>query len=617
MLRIYSKQATNFNNNGLAILQNAYDVKIHEVINGEYTLDFALPQYDSKLAYIEPLNFVTCECQLFRIKKIDETTTKVNVHCEHVFYDLIDCKYIPNYELIGQTPAQILTELLSDTPFTLSVCEITTPTDMIISKVNPTEVIAKLIEQVGGELEKNNYNISLVVKRGNITDIKFKLDRNITDLKRETDASNVVTRIYPYGEDDLDISTVNGGLHYIDSPLISNYSYPKTAYVDYKDIKDPTALKNKALENWSTLTKDGVDKPKISYSCGIVELKKLGLTDYNFAVGDTITIEDETLNIDTVQRIVDYTYYPYEAKRSSVTLINYSALDYITLKSVFSDINKTKETLNKLIAADGNIVAQYVSNIQQKLSTEVNQIAQKALLHNTPDIYVDNVSNPTKAMLIGAGVFAVANSKTQLGDWNWRTIGTGDRFIADEVDAAWVYAGGISADQITTGKLTSGQIDATNLHVNSANIDGTIVADSVASNWIYAGSISANQITAGSISANRISGGTLSGVSLNIDTDAVVGNNLTLGSMYSDTTKAIYFYNSSGGTAKIGYSSGGYLSLNAWGSVRVTSPGGFICNKLEVTSATATVNGDQIATISEVQDLIDAAIASHVETFHF
>ncbi|QFG05779.1 minor tail protein [Bacillus phage 055SW001] len=41
--------------------------------------------------------------------------------------------------------------------------------------------------------------------------------------------------------------------------------------------------------------------------------------------------------------------------------------------------------------------------------------------------------NPTKAMRLSGGVLAIANSKTANGEWNWRTFGDGDGFVADEI----------------------------------------------------------------------------------------------------------------------------------------------------------------------------------------
>ncbi|NMA48634.1 MAG: hypothetical protein GX947_02510, partial [Tissierellia bacterium] len=334
-------------------------------------------------------------------------------------------------------------------------------------------------------------------------------------------------------------------------------------------------------------------------------LKEYGDVE-RFYLGDTVRVIDESLGIDTVQRIMEYERYPYEPSKSSVVLSNVTAEYYkkSTLNGTLANIKKSSDKIDNI--TNGNrVIAQYVDNIREKLQTEVNSIVQKALLHNTPDMYVDNVNNPTKAMLIGAGVFAIANSKKINGDWNWRTIATGDRVIADEVDANWVYAGGINADQITAGKITADRIDATNLQaasvssnwvytgglsatqittgkltdsqINSAStwngkinandavtIIGNTVnapfinalgiqAASVSSDWVYAGNINANQINAGTISANRISGGTLSGVTLNVNTNATIGKEIRLGSLTDPGDKYIrfgnnmYFYTSSDG----------------------------------------------------------------------
>lgn len=602
---IYDKLETNFNGYGLGVLENAYNVKVKEVLNGEYTLSFSLPYTDEKMAYISPLNIVKVEDQLFRIKEIEDQNNKgliCNVKCEHISAELSTCKFIPLIQHFGITPTAVLQEVLNGTPFILGACEISTLTDIDLTKVSPMEVISKLIENVGGELERNNYTISLRQRRGSNSGVQFRLGKNIQTITRKTDSSGLVTRLYAFGEDDLDISTVNEGLHYIDSQYIGDYPTPFVAHNEYRDIKNPTELKNKGLSEFSTEDYDGIDKPKITYNCSIVELKKL--KEYGdverFYLGDTVRVIDESLGIDTVQRIMEYERYPYEPSKSSVVLSNVRAEYYkkSTLNGTLANIKKSSDKIDNV--TNGNrVIAQYVDNIREKLQTEVNSVVQKALLHNTPDMYVDNVNNPTKAMLVGAGVFAISNSKKINGDWNWRTIATGDRVIADEVDANWIYSGGINADQITAGKISADRIDATNLHVSSANIDGTItadsvssnwiytgsinanqitagkitadqidatnlqvssanitgtiVADSVASNWVYAGNISANQIATGSISANRISGGTLSGVVLNVDTDVTVGNEIRLGSLADAGGKYIrfgdnmYFYTSSDG----------------------------------------------------------------------
>lgn len=787
LLVIYSKTETDFEGCGLGILENAYNVKIKEVINGEYILSFSIPVTDEKFALIEPLGFVKAEEQLFKIKKIEESNDGkliANISCEHISHDLATCKFIPRIQHYGVSPTTILTEALADTPFTLGDVEISTLTDIDLSKVSPTDVIMKVIENVGGEIERDNYTIHLRTKRGNNNGVQFRVGKNIQSIKRETDTSELVTRLYPFGKDDLDISTVNDGKHYIDSPYINNYATPFVAHNEYKDIEDPTELKEKALSEWSTVDFDGIDKPKITYSCNVVELKKLA--EYGdieaFSIGDTVGIIDETLGFDTLQRVMEYEYYPYEPERSSVVLTNVRAENYKsgTLSGILSNIYKTKKGLDKVTNSAGNIVAQYVDNIRAKLQTEIQSIIQNALLHNTADMYVDNIDNPTKALLLGAGVFAIANSKKVNGDWNWRTIANGDRVVADEVAASWVYAGNIIADQISTAipdskissastwnsaasnaatalntieaissdskltpneklqvkkeidiiasektllnsqastfgvsdtnyntayttlndyitplissmtttsditrstfnnnfknyydekiklisaieakaksladaaqstadskineddavtiigntvnapyinalKVTAGEVDANwvyagtikanQIDVSSGKITANQIdtegleADSVNANWVYAGDINANQITSGSISADIIDGGTLSGVQIAVNTNALVGNNLYIGSSTSGTRNLVFKDRSGNEIGLI--TAGGSNIVFTYGSsdkMYINGEEVHIPNlravttetvALDVTSGAATIEGEFIAT---------------------
>jgi hypothetical protein len=152
---------------------------------------------------------------------------------------------------------------------------------------------------------------------------------------------------------------------------------------------------------------------------------------------------------------MEYDYYPFEPKRSTVALANVKPSTYRE--------NRPAQILGNAISSgkkiesitNGKFInATYIDNVRKRLQTEAGAAAQKALLHSDADMYVDDINNPTKAILIGKGIFAIANSKKENGDWNWRTIATGDKLVADEVDADWVYAGNISADQINGGTIT-------------------------------------------------------------------------------------------------------------------------------------------------------------------
>ncbi|HUV84223.1 MAG TPA: phage tail protein [Methanosarcinales archaeon] len=436
---VYSKFETEFVSMGLAVLENASNTKIREVINGEFILSLILPRSDSKWQHLQEENYIKVDNKLFRIRTFDETRDSVgkltsNIQCEHVWYDANDCKFIPNFEMIGVTPEAILQAAFADTRFTVgSVDASLADTDIMMSKTNPAAITNKLIENVGGELVRDNWIIHLKARRGNYNGVQFRTGKNNADIKKMTDTRGLTTRLYPYGVDDLDITTVNDGDAYLDSPYINNYDYDHTRHIDYRDIEDPAELKAKALKEFSTADKDGIDKPLITYQVGVVELKKLA--DYRFEtfdLGDTARVVDEDLNVDVNARIMEYDYYPYEPIRSTVVLANFKN----NIGNLFVKLSETRSQVNSLLTPQGKVKAAWLENIIAKLQTEVELgLLKKVVMHDYGDVWVDSIENPTKAMAIVNGMFAIANSKKENGDWDWRTFGNGDGFTADLINA--------------------------------------------------------------------------------------------------------------------------------------------------------------------------------------
>lgn len=574
---VYDKFEVDFSGAGLAVLGIASNVKIKEVINGEFLLSFILPRTDPNWQHIQPENFIKVyDCsqrkdQLFRIRSFDEQRDNSgkltsNVQCEHVYYDAHDCKFIPAVELIGQTPTEVLTYAFSGTRFTIGTVEITTMTDIFMDKVYPSEIVAKLIENVGGELIKDNWTISLVNKRGSNTGVEFRYGKNQASLKRETDAKGVITRLYPFGKDGLQIA---GSLGYIDSPLIDNYDRPRAGHIDYKDIEDPAELLTAAQAEWSTSEKDGIDKPIVTYSGEFIELKKL--QEYGdveaFGLGDIVKIIDEGLDADTTQRIMEYDYYPYEPKKSAISLSNTKPSVYKRNRpsNIIGDMIGSGNYVRDMQTSSGDINSGWLDNIRTKLQTEINGMVQTALQHVQADIYLDNQTNPTKALILGPGLFAIANSKKPNGDWDWRTIANGDRVVADEVDAAWVYAGAVKANQLIIGG-ENGSISFDDLS-NKPHIPTAAEISSLAT------TITANYVATPNLYTNI----------------ARVNSYLEIGQQGDNAAKSLIFHggNSSRDSSIVSTVTDGYsdltfssasLQFHAWDSTRFHGPATFLNN---------------------------------------
>lgn len=451
---LYKRGTTDFSGLGNAILKNASDICVHQVINGEYTAVFTLASNDDALDILEYDDFIKIDGQLFRIRSISpqrdsEGRGVINISCNHVWYDACDCKYIHHTftksgdaEIdgwIGVTPRWVMEETFADTPFTIGEVEISTLTDIFATKSNPAAIANQLTEKVGGQLDRDNYTIHLRKGDDQYNGKRIMYGKNMKSVRKEMDDTGVITRLYPLGQDDMDISSVNDGLPYIDSPIADLYGYIKCGYENMSHITDPEELLAEAQKLWSTEEKDGIDKPQVNYTVETPDME-------NIRIGDTVRVTDTELGIDILTRVEEMTYYPSEPYRSSIVLSNHRNAGVGITDKILTGISN----LQKITDSSGNIMSQYIDNVREKIQSQVDDAMSKRLtVHQFGDIWVDNLDNPTKAMVISDGVFAVANSKKANGDWDWRTIGTADIFTADTINAPWINAGYIDTDKIT------------------------------------------------------------------------------------------------------------------------------------------------------------------------
>ena len=121
---------------------------------------------------------------------------------------------------------------------------------------------------------------------------EVRFGKNLTEIEREVDPSNIVNRLYPlgYGEgvNQLDITRVNSGVPYIENPAsIAEYGLQSYVWVDrrFEDVDSLYASAKKFLAEWSV--------PKVSYRIKAVDLSLLtGLSIDKFRTGKVIRVID-------------------------------------------------------------------------------------------------------------------------------------------------------------------------------------------------------------------------------------------------------------------------------------------------------------------------------------
>jgi phage minor structural protein len=139
-------------------------------------------------------------------------------------------------------------------------------------------------------------------KLGSDKGVYFMRGLNLRQASMTRDSYDFITRLIPYGADELTVASVNGGSMYIDNHQYSD----KVIAMIWEDTNydDASAL----LED-ATKKLDDLSKPRRSYSADVIDLAKQSesYSAFEYKLGDTIHLIDNLTGVDDKQRIVKLT----------------------------------------------------------------------------------------------------------------------------------------------------------------------------------------------------------------------------------------------------------------------------------------------------------------------
>lgn len=335
MLKLYEFNDTDASD-CLAVLNLSGNVKITRELNGAYSLDFTYPQ-DEKAKLLRVNRLICCEGQLFRILKTSRASdgkTQWEVECSHVYNADAQAVHLQNVpDFIGKSPYEVLQYAFKNTPFTLlgdtELKELgLTRMDadgflmdfFSMDKTTPYEVVNTVIENCGkGEIYVDNYKIALVERIGADSNVRLEISRNLQNVTVERDMTDLITRLYPYGYEDLHIGSVNNDVQYLDSPNIAIYGI-REGFKDYSDYKEPSEVLNRGLWEFDAENEERIDVPSVNISGKLIDLSKLAeYGDFmQLHLGDKVTIIDGDTKIS--ERIIRMEQYPYEPLLGEVSV---------------------------------------------------------------------------------------------------------------------------------------------------------------------------------------------------------------------------------------------------------------------------------------------------------
>ncbi|WP_347320013.1 phage tail spike protein [Rossellomorea sp. RS05] len=303
-------------------MQNAYDIGYEKRLNELWLASFSLPLADPKLEYCEPFNLVeiiddsTDEyIGLFRIEpsltRRNESAGTVDFTLKHVFATLLDDVLFRYHQTTNWTTTQNIDYLLgrqSTKNWRRGVVDFVRYFHYKYENENgllgPMLAIPKPFnEDYQWTYDTQSYPWTLGLERpSNAITCEVRYAKNMREIEREIDPSQLVNRIYPlgFGEgvNQLGIEKVNGGKPYLeDFASVGKYGLKAYVWADRR-FEDAQSLKDNAqalLQKWAT--------PKVVYKVKAADLSVLtGEPVDKFVEGALVRIIDPDLGVIT-QRI--------------------------------------------------------------------------------------------------------------------------------------------------------------------------------------------------------------------------------------------------------------------------------------------------------------------------
>lgn len=541
-------------------------------LNGESTLEFYLPANSEKIKELTPECEIYVGGRVYILRKDDAIDTVrddnnklwTKVMAVEKWYEL-DSSYVepsisndptarPPADLaviivgggsnltggryaVG-TAAHALYAILKGSNWSMGIVDVDGVHDLEAEKVSRLELI-KMIQNIwGGYLLFDSVNKIVHLRDANkwqpYNGFQIRYKKNLKHITR-TQSNRIVTKLYPFGHDDLDIANVNGGIKYI-----VNKSYTSREYVDiYKnqDIYDQQELLEKA-----TAELELICRPRYLYKVKIVDVRVLPEYSHeDFKLGDMVDIIDPDIAPDSPRpRIIRHKYNLFQPWKCELDIGDPEERLIEKLKASFSTtgfvdgkfkgngdfsghsiedltIGADKIKVNELVVGDNIAMGPnaYISwnnvtnqpNIGQIALDKINTTYIDANGVWTPNVYAKNISTingkittaQIENLVVGGNVTMGPNATI-----SWGQV-TSQPFIPDTNFIT----------RITEDTIQTTNVIARNLVVSSANISGILTADQITTNIsevadvLYVGGarydgtiVLASNFTDGSISFN-------------------------------------------------------------------------------------------------------------------
>lgn len=399
--------------------------------------------------------------------------------------------------------------------------------------------------------------IHLVEHRGSANTTKrFEYGKDLTQIKRDIDSGDVITRLYGWGKGieqtndqgeatggyshKISFADVNNGKPYIqDDNALANWGivgadgtkHHSEASVDFPDCEDPKELLNLTKAALKTRT-----TPVVSYTADVTALGQAGYDPEGTDVGDSVQIIDTSFT--TPLRLEGRILQIEEDLAGSL------AETKITLGNIRQSYTQRlaaqQQALDKLVSNSGawNSAAGGTGPYMKDLIDRINQIMNATggytYLKPGQGIYVYDKpedQNPTQCIHIGGGYWRIADHKKPNGDWDFRALANGKGIFADTVFTGRLSdAAGLNYWDMDTGEFSLSANSTINGNKASSLATQTqaqkLATDAQTAAKTYADSVGASTLNSAKSDATAKADTALSGAKTYAEAIMAYGSNL-------------------------------------------------------------------------------------------
>ena len=511
---LYPAGETQFRNNGLGRLSEATKCLVTEERNGQYELEMQYPITGRHYKEIVEERIIAArhddsdDIQPFRIYKITRPMNGiVTVSARHITYQLSKVAVMPfEAGTCAEALAGLITNSVGDCPFNIW-------TDKFLEAHFHVDIPSSFRSLLGGvsgsildiygpgEYEWDKFTVKFHTHRGSDQNVYIRYGKNMTDVKKTTDTSNLWTGILPYwaGTDEAEQAIlVTLPEKAIYSDYTEDYIYRMVVPVDFSSSFEtqPTVeqLRGKAQSYVRNNAADGIPASiDVSFiALWQTEEYKDWAPLQKLKLCDTVTVYHKGLGIENKAKIVSVTY--------DVLLERYEKMTIGEVKSSLGDsIRQISEEIKKEVPTNAS-VSQAISLATNLLSGSqggnimINTNAQgqpvEILAMDTADI-----ATAVKILKINRNGISVSSAGysgafTVLLDMDGKLDAD---VLKGIIDAALVKSGTLSDKQgnvswnMVNGTFSGRNMTITNL--TATDISGTTVSgDTVSSGDGYTGS---------------------------------------------------------------------------------------------------------------------------------